>query len=245
MEPSNTNYIYLLHEREFIKTSEYIYKVGMTRQSNLDRIKNYPRGSVLLFQMECYDCKFVESIVLKKFDDMFHKCSFYGNEYYRGNKRVMMSVIYLIIENEREIRECTTDRNGYIDNILKNVNKPIELSDIKIIENNSEGVNCIIVDDKPNLEECRNIENQEIKDCDTIQYYTHDDMNKIIQAAISAGDGCLVRACMKAMCAFTFNDFDNDLIPFKYDKDVSNYKIMNVVNIKKPKQKRTCQSIKI
>ena len=70
MEPSNTNYIYLLHEREFIKTSEYIYKVGMTRQSNLDRIKNYPRGSVLLFQMECCDCRFVESIVLKKFDDM-------------------------------------------------------------------------------------------------------------------------------------------------------------------------------
>jgi hypothetical protein len=156
-----------------------------------------------------------------------------------------MSVIYLIIANEDKIRECTTDRNGYIENILKNVNKPIELTDTKITENNSncEDVNCI-VDDKPNLEECRNIENQEIKDCDTIQYYTHDDMNKIIQAAISAGDGRLVRACMKATCAFTFNDFDNDLIPFQYHKDVSNYKIMNVVNIKKPKQKRTRQSIK-
>ena len=239
MEPSNTNYIYLLHEREFIKTSEYIYKVGMTRQSNLDRIKNYTRGSVLLFQMECYDCKFVESIVLKKFDDMFHKCSFYGNEYFRGNKKIMMDIIYIIIANEDKIRECTTDRNGYIENILKNVNKPIELSDTKITENNSEGVNRIIVDDKPNLEECRNIENQEIKDCDIIQYYTFNEMRTIVQAAISAGDGRLVRACQEAKCALldTGGSY-NDLIPFQYHKDVSNYKIMNVVNIKKPKQKK-------
>ena len=60
-------------------------------------------------------------------------------------------------------------------------------------------------------------------------------MKKIIQAAISAGDGRLVRACQEARCAFTVNDFDNDLIPFKYHKDVSNYKIMNVVNKKKQK----------
>jgi hypothetical protein len=176
--------------------------------------------------------------VLKKFDDMFHKCSFYGNEYFRGNKKIMMDIIYIIIANEDKIRECTTDRNGYIENILKNVNKPIELSDTKITENNSEGVNRIIVDDKPNLEECRNIENQEIKDCDIIQYYTFNEMRTIVQAAISAGDGRLVRACQEAKCALldTGGSY-NDLIPFQYHKDVSNYKIMNVVNIKKPKQK--------
>ena len=57
MNQITTNYIYLLHEREHIRTSENVYKVGMTRQSNLDRFNNYPKGSILLFQMECIDCK--------------------------------------------------------------------------------------------------------------------------------------------------------------------------------------------
>jgi len=41
MKQSITNYIYLIHEREFIRTSEDIYKVGMSRQPNLDRFNNY------------------------------------------------------------------------------------------------------------------------------------------------------------------------------------------------------------
>jgi len=32
-------YIYLLQEREFIKTKENIYKLGKTKQENLKRIK--------------------------------------------------------------------------------------------------------------------------------------------------------------------------------------------------------------
>ena len=32
-----TQYIYLLQEREFIKTKEYVYKVGMTKKENYER----------------------------------------------------------------------------------------------------------------------------------------------------------------------------------------------------------------
>ena len=123
MKQINTNYIYLLHEREFIRTSEDIYKVGMTRQPNLERFNNYPKGSILLFQMECIDCKFIESIVLQVFKDRFDKCCFYGNEYFKGNKKDMMNIIYLIITYENELRECTTDRrSNYIDSILNKHN---------------------------------------------------------------------------------------------------------------------------
>ena len=82
-------------------------------------------------------------------------------------------------------------------------------------------------------------ENQEIKDCDTIQYYTYDEMIMIVQAAISAGDGRLMRACQEAKWVFIERggSYKGGIIPFQYHKDVSNYKIMNVVNIKKPKQK--------
>jgi hypothetical protein len=44
-------YIYLIKEREFIKTKEPIYKIGKTKQEKLQRIKSYPNGSILLLQM--------------------------------------------------------------------------------------------------------------------------------------------------------------------------------------------------
>lgn len=119
MKQINTNYIYLLHEREFIRTSEDVYKVGMSRQPNLERFHNYPKGSILLFQMECIDCKFVESIVLEVFKDKFYKCFFYGNEYFKGDKKSMIDIIHLIITYESQIRERTTHRNKFIEDILK------------------------------------------------------------------------------------------------------------------------------
>jgi hypothetical protein len=130
MNQITTNYIYLLHEREHIRTSENVYKVGMTRQSNLNRFNNYPKGSILLFQMECIDCNFIESIVLQIFKDRFYKCSFYGNEYFRGNKKSMIDIIHLIITYESQIRECTTHRSKYIEDILKDrENMTIKISD--------------------------------------------------------------------------------------------------------------------
>ena len=61
-----SQYIYLLREREFIKTKENIYKVGRTEKENLKRFNQYPKGSELLFQMICNDCKSIEKKVLKK-----------------------------------------------------------------------------------------------------------------------------------------------------------------------------------
>jgi len=131
MNQITTNYIYLLHEREHIRTSENVYKVGMTRQSNLDRFNNYPKGSILLFQMECIDCKFIESIVLQIFKDRFYKCCFYGNEYFKGNKKSMIDIIYLIITNENEIQQCTKHRSKYIEDILKDNSIICNMNDIQ------------------------------------------------------------------------------------------------------------------
>lgn len=119
MKQINTNYIYLLHEREHIRLSEDVYKVGMTRQPNLNRFHNYPKGSILLFQIECIDCKFIESIVLQVFNRKFYNCFFYGNEYFKGDKKCMIDIIHLIISYESQIRERTTDRRKFIEDILK------------------------------------------------------------------------------------------------------------------------------
>ena len=121
MNEIKSNYIYLLHEREFIRTKENIYKVGMSRQSNLSRFNNYPKGSQLICQIECIDCKFVETVILRLFSDKFHKCNEYGNEYFQGDKKCMIDIIYIIISFENEIQQQNiTHRSEYIESILAN-----------------------------------------------------------------------------------------------------------------------------
>ena len=62
-----SQYIYLLQEREFIKTKETIYKIGKTKQVNNNRIAQYPKGSVLLFQIICSNCDKIECKIIKIF----------------------------------------------------------------------------------------------------------------------------------------------------------------------------------
>ena len=172
-----TNYIYLLHEREHIRLSENVYKVGMTRQPNLERFHNYPKGSILLFQMECMDCKLIESIVLQVFKERFDKCGFYGNEYFCGNKKTMMDIIYIIIVNEDKIRECTTDRIKYIETILKQHNILDKVTTNEHIETTNEHIETI------NENSDTTIENKDNKPkqyhCDKCDYYTSRSFNYV------------------------------------------------------------------
>ena len=102
-----TNYIYLLQEREFIKTKENIYKVGMTKKENHTRFNQYPKCSVLLFQMICYNCKNIEKQIIKLFKEKFKHRRDIGNEYFEGEYKSMIEIIYLTIKDEINIHEET------------------------------------------------------------------------------------------------------------------------------------------
>jgi hypothetical protein len=106
-----TNYIYLLQEREFIKTNEKIYKVGMTQKENFERFNQYPKGSVLLFQIICHDCKNMEVQVIKQFKEKFIQRKDIGSEYFEGNYKSMIDIIYSTVKSEEEnvtteIKQC-------------------------------------------------------------------------------------------------------------------------------------------
>ena len=62
---NKSEYIYLLQEREFIKTNENIFKIGKTKQANNKRFSNYPNGSILLFQMICNNCDILEKQIIR------------------------------------------------------------------------------------------------------------------------------------------------------------------------------------
>jgi hypothetical protein len=100
-----SQYIYLLREREFIKTKEQVYKVGMTKKENHKRFNQYPKGSVLLNQMICNDCKNMEKLVLKKFKETFKQRKDIGNEYFEGEYKSMIDIIYSTIKDELNIQE--------------------------------------------------------------------------------------------------------------------------------------------
>lgn len=62
-----THYVYLLQEREFIKTEENIYKIGRTKKPNYERFKQYPNGSLLLSQNICHDSTTLEKTIIATF----------------------------------------------------------------------------------------------------------------------------------------------------------------------------------
>lgn len=107
----SSEYIYLLKEREFEKTGEPIYKVGMTKKPNHERFNQYPRGSILLFQMICHNSRVVENKIINNFKEKFNQRKDVGTEYFEGDHNNMIDIIYSLIKShndERTIYEMTT-----------------------------------------------------------------------------------------------------------------------------------------
>ncbi len=108
----SSQYIYLLQEREFIKTKENVYKVGMTEKENHKRFNQYPKGSILLFQIICKNCKNMEKNIIKQFKEKFKQRKDFGNEYFEGEYKNMIDIIYLTVKDEQynEPESCENDK---------------------------------------------------------------------------------------------------------------------------------------
>lgn len=89
-----SNYIYLLQEREFITTNQNIYKLGKTKQENLQRFKQYPKGSKLLLQQVCDDCDILETELIRDFKNKYKHRRDIGNEYFEGDYNDMIKDIH-------------------------------------------------------------------------------------------------------------------------------------------------------
>lgn len=94
---STVNYIYLLKEREFIKTNEDVYKIGRSKQENIKRFNQYPKGSILLLQIVCEDCISEENTLIKLFKTKFKQREDIGIEYFEGNYMSMIGTILSVV----------------------------------------------------------------------------------------------------------------------------------------------------
>lgn len=99
--PNNisNSYVYILMEREFIKTSEKIYKIGKTRQEPNKRMAAYPKNSKLYIMIHVDNCDIMENKIKMRFDIDFHKRSDIGNEYYEGDIKLMLKTFLMIVNS--------------------------------------------------------------------------------------------------------------------------------------------------
>tara|TARA_Y100001935_G_scaffold237960_1_gene223908 strand:+ start:644 stop:1480 length:837 start_codon:yes stop_codon:yes gene_type:complete len=98
MNNSATGYIYLIIEREFIKTDENIYKIGKTKQEKFKRFSQYPKGSCLLYYQKVNDYEKVEKEIIEKLKDKYKIQTDIGREYFKGS---LIDIILDIIKITR------------------------------------------------------------------------------------------------------------------------------------------------
>ncbi len=83
-------YLYMLKEREFIKTGESIYKIGKTTRALQQRMSEYPKNSMLFIAILCEDCHKSELSLLKKFRMEYNNRCDIGKEYFEGDIQTML-----------------------------------------------------------------------------------------------------------------------------------------------------------
>lgn len=105
-------YVYILHEREFIRLKENTYKIGRTATGPFARFKGYPKGSKLLFLHNVKDAKPIENQIKKAFKYKYEQMKEYGSEYFRGDLSEMIDDVRTIIKQDQD--DCSVDSSSVI-----------------------------------------------------------------------------------------------------------------------------------
>ena len=89
-------YIYLIKEREFIKTNERIYKLGHTRKSYVNnRLIKYPKNSKLILVFTTDNPRQIETKIKNIFKIIFIHRTDIGLEYFEGDEHSMLYALKL------------------------------------------------------------------------------------------------------------------------------------------------------
>ena len=167
-----TQYIYLIQTRECKNSDTNIYKIGKTKQDNLLRVNQYPKGSQLLLQQICSDCDVLESLLIKEFKNKYIQKLEYGREYFQGCYNEMIKDIHnkliTYVKDNDYMKENIEEKTN------NNKNKDTIKENIKGKTNNNKNKDTI----KENIEEKTN--NNQNKDTieENIEEKTNNNQNK-------------------------------------------------------------------
>lgn len=96
----SSNYIYLIQEREFFVSNQNVYKIGKTKQENMKRVAQYPKGSNLILYIKCQDCDKTEIQLINEFITKYKHRRDIGNEYFEGDVNQITYDIFNCIHNQ-------------------------------------------------------------------------------------------------------------------------------------------------
>lgn len=91
-------HIYVIKEREFIKTGENIFKIGRSKNI-VNRMPSYPKNSLIYTILYTDNINEVEKNMIKHFDNIFIKRTDIGNEYYECSEKEIMQECTMILYN--------------------------------------------------------------------------------------------------------------------------------------------------
>lgn len=105
---AETNYIYIIQVREFVRLGEQTYKIGKTGANPpWKRFDGYPKGSQVKFLLEVLDRHTFERKVLDVFKSKYRQMLEYGTEYFMGDLNEMIQDM-ISIKTNRTITETKT-----------------------------------------------------------------------------------------------------------------------------------------
>lgn len=95
---TNIGHIYILQEREFIKTNENVYKIGYTCHDDVKkRIKQYPKGSKLIYSEEVEFPKEKENNIINLLTIKYKLRDDIGREYFEGDLvNILLDIISIL-----------------------------------------------------------------------------------------------------------------------------------------------------
>lgn len=112
--------IYLIYVREFLLQNIPIYKIGKT-EDICSRIKQYPKGSVLVYSCYSDNIKKSEDEIIELFSTKFKQRRDIGTESFEGELKEMISFIHTIVNFDQSYQVKPI---GKIDNnVIEKYNK--------------------------------------------------------------------------------------------------------------------------
>ena len=107
-----TEAVYIIYEREFINSTQNVYKIGRTSQSHAKRFNSYPKGSILKIQKQVKNSAIIETKIKEIFNQKFKLRRDIGVEYFEGDYNEMENVFIQITNEDNEDNENIDDKDN-------------------------------------------------------------------------------------------------------------------------------------
>lgn len=78
-------FLYILVEPKYVQSCLPVAKIGKTTRQVIDRLKEYPKGSILLGSGHVENCTLGEKLLISEFNKLYERKTDLGLEYFKGN----------------------------------------------------------------------------------------------------------------------------------------------------------------